>query len=379
MAYAFKRTITIASAQVGATDQINYPVLIGGLNGPFAYLATVGSGGSIQNTVTFNGQTVPADLIFTSDSAGTSLLPWEVASYKATTGDIEVWVQVPTVSHTVDTLIYMWYGNVAVVTYQGGAVGAAWDSNFKAVHHLPNGTTLTSLDSTTNGNNGTPLNSPAPVAGQIDGAATFINASTQGISLGNAASVNSLQVPITMTGWFYPTSASGFKTIYSQYKSTSSSQLIRLIRLDSGVLAYYCTTSAGGFQSFSYSGAPSLNNWHYFGVTVSGSLASPALIITLDGTAQTFTPAALSVTPDTTVNLWIGNTDQVVKNEGFDGRIDEIRISNIVRSADWLLAEYNNQKTSSTFVTISAATALVVVQRRTFSFPGTRTGARKVF
>ena len=33
----------------------------------------------------------------------------------------------------------------------------------------------------------------------------------------------------------------------------------------------------------------------------------------------------------------------------FDGLIDEFRISDVVRSADWILTEYNNQNSPETF------------------------------
>ena len=37
-----------------------------------------------------------------------------------------------------------------------------------------------------------------------------------------------------------------------------------------------------------------------------------------------------------------------------NGNIDEFRISNVVRSASWILAEYNNQSSPSTFYTVSS-------------------------
>ena len=49
-----------------------------------------------------------------------------------------------------------------------------WDTNYKGVWHLPNGTSLTANDSTNNANNGT-LSGTPPTAtvGQIDGGASF--------------------------------------------------------------------------------------------------------------------------------------------------------------------------------------------------------------
>lgn len=41
----------------------------------------------------------------------------------------------------------------------------------------------------------------------------------------------------------------------------------------------------------------------------------------------------------------------------FDGLLDEVRMSNVVRSADWSKTEYNNQSSPATVYTIWAATS----------------------
>jgi len=107
--------------------------------GTYAALATVLHSGNIVNVVTVLGLSVPADLIFTSDAAGTVLLNWEVAYYNGTTGKIEVHIQVPTVSHSANTTIYMFAGNALTTTFQGGARGATWDANYSGVFHLSDG------------------------------------------------------------------------------------------------------------------------------------------------------------------------------------------------------------------------------------------------
>jgi hypothetical protein len=44
--------------------------------------------------------------------------------------------------------------------------------------------------------------------------------------------------------------------------------------------------------------------------------------------------------------------------DSLSGILDEIRISNTARSADWITTEYNNQSATSTFYTMGAQTAL---------------------
>jgi hypothetical protein len=45
----------------------------------------------------------------------------------------------------------------------------------------------------------------------------------------------------------------------------------------------------------------------------------------------------------------------VLSSYNFNGIIDEARISNVARSADWITTEYNNQNSPATFYTIAAA------------------------
>ena len=77
-----------------------------------------------------------------------------------------------------------------------------WDSNFKAVYHLGNGTTLTATDST-GGNNGTLINSPTATAGKINGAAHFVSTSSQLISLANPGDFP-ITTAWTMEAWVKP-------------------------------------------------------------------------------------------------------------------------------------------------------------------------------
>jgi hypothetical protein len=51
------------------------------------------------------------------------------------------------------------------------------------------------------------------------------------------------------------------------------------------------------------------------------------------------------------------------------GNIDEFRISNVVRSASWILAEYNNQLSPSTFAATGAFVQInAVTQSQGFIF-----------
>jgi hypothetical protein len=122
--FNYRRAITIDHNKVPNTDQTSFPVLI---SGTFSYLASLAHSGKVTNP---NG----LDIVFT-DSTGTQLLNWEIESYSPTDGSVTIWVKIPSLSHTVDTVLYVYYGNTSISTFQGGAAGTVWDSNYLAVYH----------------------------------------------------------------------------------------------------------------------------------------------------------------------------------------------------------------------------------------------------
>lgn len=95
--YAYRRTITIDHAKVVNSAQTNFPLLV---SGTYSYLATPANGGNVQNA---NGY----DVIFTSDSGCTTKLDHEVETYNATTGAVNYWVRLPSLSNTTDTTLYL--------------------------------------------------------------------------------------------------------------------------------------------------------------------------------------------------------------------------------------------------------------------------------
>src|SRR5205085_4696663 len=167
---ACQRQMTIDHTKVPSA-QSNFAVLVS-VTDPA--LKTIVNGGHVANA---NGY----DIGFYADSGGTTKLKWEVEKYNGTTGNLIAWVKIPSVSSTTDTLFYLFYGDPSITTDQSDPVNT-WDSNFKAVYHLGNGTTLSATDST-GGNNGTLVNSPTASAGKINGAAHFVHSSNQFISL----------------------------------------------------------------------------------------------------------------------------------------------------------------------------------------------------
>ena len=102
----------------------------------------------------------------------------------------------------------------------------------------------------------------------------------------------------------------------------------------------------------------------------------------LDGVSKT-PGAPLNIR--TPAKMWIGGW---YNNYDFVGDIDEVRISNVVRSADWIKLEYENQKPMQTLVgplvrpgnALAASPARLTVQEgQTAAFTATIGGAQKIY
>lgn len=335
MAFSFYRTITIDFTKVSA-NQVNFPVLISGV---YSYLATVANAGNVTSVSGF-------DIMFFSsiDASAANKLDFELESYNQVTGEVNFWVRVPSLSASINTIIYIFYGDSGITTSQENKIGV-WDSNYKGVWHLDDGTALNVKDST---NKNVSVNNGAVVAaGKIDGAATF---NSTYIDLGSSSEINTNV--FTYEAWIRPTTfvsgtpygiiggSTNSNTPYFRANGAGSIELIKQDVIQIGI---------------STTGIITINNWHYVVVTYDASGNYSFYINSVArGTGtnlQTFTMASLIMG----CKLFNGSP-----NEPFIGQIDEVRISNsaTVRTASWITTSYNNQNSPSTFYTISGSTAI---------------------
>jgi hypothetical protein len=144
--------------------------------------------------------TVPADFIVASDACATKI-PFEWETYGASTGVVNLWAQAPSLSSSSNTVLYLCWGASGVTTFQGNVSGT-WDPNFLAVYHLPNGSTLSGTDSTSNANTLMLLSSPTAVTtGKIGGAAGFGTTDQYAGPYAVSGSNISIAGAATVSGW----------------------------------------------------------------------------------------------------------------------------------------------------------------------------------
>lgn len=323
-----KRTITIDHTKVGAADSTDFPVLI---SGTYAYLKTTANGGSVEDA---NGY----DVGFFSDSGLTTRLKHQTERYIATTGEVVYWVKVPTVSASVDTVIYMAYGDPAITTDQSDAANV-WDASFQIVQHYRDGSSLSLADSTSNARNGTGTNSPTAATGLIDGGMNC----NSGPYVQTAYDANGLSA-LTVEFWAKTTSNTG-QNGYLQWGGsapTDTGALI-IVQNNAGTLQFYVQ---GGYRETSATITTGV--WNHYAVT---KTAGHLFTFYRDGLAlpSTYAGAAVSATFPS-VSIGTGYNGQI------NAVVDELRVSSTARSASWLLAEYNNAIDPSTFYAVGAET-----------------------
>ena len=188
---ACQRSLTIDHTKVPST-QSNFTALVS-LTDPA--LKTVANGGHVANA---NGY----DIGFYADSGGTTKLKWEVEQYNGTTGNLIAWVKIPSVSSSTDTVFYLMYGDSTINTNQSDPLNT-WESNFKGVYHLGDGSTVVGTDSTGQAA-GTKQGILTAGAGEINGDITGMSGdSANYISLANPSSFP-ITTSWTISAWLKP-------------------------------------------------------------------------------------------------------------------------------------------------------------------------------
>lgn len=304
------------------------------------WLATAVNGGDVQNTVTQTGGaaiTIPADVVFTSDTCVTSTGGWEWDTYSATTGIANIWVKVPTVSHTSNSTVTECYDNTSIITQQM-TVSSTWTGgSYVVVMHLPDGTTPTFADSSSSANTGTNTSTTATV-GNIDGGVAHVTASHQFFTSGTAnvpgaAAVRSASI------WFNKNDSTT-DVIYAIGPNTSGKIFGNYIT-GAGVVTFF--NNGGGDTATSKTVTQNGTVWYHLAQTYDGTIVHSYVngIDVLDKTIALNTTA----TPST-----------VGENPGgaswFTGKTDEYRISSTNLSIDWFLLDYNSQVANSTVVAV---------------------------
>ncbi|MCX2983187.1 DUF2341 domain-containing protein, partial [Halieaceae bacterium IMCC14734] len=298
-----------------------------------------------------------ADIRFV-DGDGT-LLEYEIESWNDTTETATVWVRVPTIDQLSNTdSITMYFGNPSA-----GSVSVpanVWATDYVGVWHL--GETVTDeqvggvhVDSAS-GFNGTQHNNDDTL-GQI-GTGQAFDDKADVITVGDYDALTFTDglndKAFSMSAWISPEQDDG--VIFGKLNGEYEYELF--IENEDLAIALYDT--AGDYIGIYTTDKLPLGSWQYVTATYDGSGAMAGLKLYIDGTELTggelsaWSSGTYDGMSNTGEAARIGGYSEVDDQWDFDGEIDEVRVSNTVRSADWVEASWLSQRSGASFVSFGA-------------------------
>jgi len=320
--WQYRKEITINHTKV-ASNFTNFPVLI-----------SLGSDADLAS----KAQADADDLVFTDKNG--NKLHHEIELYNGSTGKLVCWVNVTSLSSMIDTKIWMYYGNSSCSSQQN--VHETWNSNYVGVWHL-NETSSPSLDSTSNNNDGTPCGSPTYSAtGIIDGAVSF-DGTDDWIEVNTDESLN-LTDTLTLEVWGKSDNALVNTDTYLAKRVSGTTNTNYMIQYEDGLQFYIYDGSA--WRSKQWGSAPAAGVWAYLAVSFDESNARVYYNGTLDNANTAMAYNLVSNAGE--FRIATGNPASGAPH-AFDGTLDEVRISNIVRNASWISTTHNTINSPSTF------------------------------
>jgi len=333
----YRQKLTIDHTKVPNTDQSDFPVLITEANIKDAFWGHVKADGS-DVAVTF--------------SDGVTKLKRELVSIDTVGKTIVLWVKAD-LSHTIDTELYLYYGNAAAAETNDADT---WDANFKMVQHKndsPDSSHITGSTSLARIGTKKAAGEPVEVAGKV-GRAQDYNGGNDYIDFGNVLAFER-DDPFELSFIVKPNigGARRFLLAKVHWAGTYLGYFLR-IEADSTLRVFLChdhgdndyiqLTSGGTIPDGSYT---------FVTITYDGSSTAAGLKIyfklVLDVPVVDKDALTDTIVDATPFRLGTAEGDA----DYLKGILDEFWASDIVRTADWRETRINNQDSPATFYSVA--------------------------
>lgn len=333
--YLYYRDITIDNTKVsGSSNHSNFPLLF---SHSADWLKTTGNGGLITDS---NGY----DIIFTSPG-GSVQYDHEIEQYDGDTGLLIAWIRIPILDYNDDTTFRIYYCNSGISTSQQNKTGV-WDSDYIGVWHLHE-TSGTHYDSTQYGNNTTTVDvvTQGGTTAKI-GRADQFNGTDDNLTISPSASLNTINY-MTLESWVRTSDLSHVAQYFFVFNRVSADKFGWSYRDSTDGFSIFNNIDGGGVNH--YSGVvPTVNTWHHLVLTCDGTYWN----MFIDNDKHSFEDSKTINDLGDDFTVIIANV--IEETYGWEGYLDEIRISRIIRSDSWVATEYANQNSPSTFYSIGS-------------------------
>ena len=275
------------------------------------------------------------------DSNEMTALSYQIEYWSSGGQEAFIWVKVPQVDASSNSdNIWMYYGNSGASDAQNAT--AVWSANYAAVWHL-NEASGTLYDSTSGNWDGSPTSVTQGITGAVDGAVNINNVGS--ISLPNGCIIPSSSTTWTWETWMYIDTLQDYDSVFTQNSGGCAAlQLIAYTDSRVGEQGIDVCWATGGSLASPLASAPvSAGSWAHVTWTRNGS------------TNTMYVNGASASKSSTTSNVGMANGSYIgARSTGsnFSGRLDEMRLSTVVRSADWISAQYASM--TGSFVTFGS-------------------------
>ena len=350
-AWEHRKKITISLNTVISGDLSNFPVLVAVTDSDF----------------TKASDSEGRDIFFTADD-GTTLLSYEIERFNSSTGEIIAWVDIPTLPAASTTDIYIYYNGPTTSTPSN-----MWDSGYKLVYHLNQSSTGTVdefVDASGTGNHGT---------GGGEGEKTQDADRRPTRAEGKIGYGQSFDGPVERnsklegTGDFIWTDSVNSWPGNNGGTTDNDTTVEFWINVDSNhddvdMMDVYGYRAGGQHNEFTLFKVESINLFVRGSILLDSTVDAATsdwthlmIVYNPGGTSKIYQDGTLAAEVDGTsgnrgqradgnfvLGAEIDSTTRV--NNELVGDMDEFRISNGVRSADWAKATYETQNTPSTYL-----------------------------
>jgi hypothetical protein len=338
--WGYRVQVTVDSNQVNS-DLTDYVLLITEDNVPAEFWSRVKADGS--------------DIVVTT-SDGTTKLDRDLIELDTTGQTMVLRVRIPSLSSSVDTDLYVYYGNSGAAESNSTATYSSSLEGYWALNEDPSGAAPQTIDRTANGTDGTSsgtMTTADVVDGQVGDAVDF-DGTDDYIGLGDPSNLSfgdgTTDNPLTIVVWANPDTADTSGIVA---KSDTFSDAEYYLLYANGQF-YFRTVDESAAAYLGKATGTYGSGMRMLVGTYDGSGLESGLTIYVDG-ASASTSSASSGTytamEDTTNDLNIGRRNTA---ELWDGIIDDVRIYRDELSAGEIGTMYNNESSPSTFLAMGA-------------------------
>lgn len=351
--YGYSKEILIQEAAIPGTSGYNNFTILYKVVDPD--LRLVANGGHV-------GTSTGYDILFYASGCLTQL-DHQLEKYDPLTGELVAWVRIPYLSATANTAINIYYGNDTVSVNPSKA--STWNSNYNGVWHLnedPTGSAPQMKDHTGNGHDGSSfggMTSGNSVAGIFGNGLSFDEVNDY------------IRIPdflygseLTVSFWFNLSEVNGTGYQYMFSHGVFSTQCNLNVYIGEDAISppaeipnrsmiktnYRDTNDANNFDTLNAGNTYVDGNWHYYTMKVQDEGGAT---IYIDGVPR----ASYSIWGenlfDPVGSIYLGARQDLQVTRFYGGLLDEVRISSVWHSHDWIATEYSNQSNPAGFYTVS--------------------------